>query len=63
MVTIRADGQGRRRENANRVEVKDRESIFHFPMRVPHPRAVRFDPEFDILKTFRHKRGRESAGN
>ncbi|HYA34598.1 MAG TPA: DUF3458 domain-containing protein, partial [Candidatus Binataceae bacterium] len=51
------DGEGR--EVRHRVEVKDREQVFHFPSEKA-PKAVRFDPEFDVLKTIKHKRGREA---
>ncbi len=47
------------RETRHRVEVKERENVFHFPCDAA-PKAVRFDPEFDVLKTFKHKRGREA---
>ena len=51
------DAEGR--EVRHRVEVKDREQVFHFPSEKA-PKAVRFDPEFDVLKTLKHKRGREA---
>jgi aminopeptidase N len=50
-----ADG----RETRHRVEIKDREQVFNFVMDKA-PKAVRFDPEHDILKTLKHKRGREA---
>jgi aminopeptidase N len=46
-------------ETRHRVEVKEREQGFTFVLDKA-PKAVRFDPEFDILKTMRHKRGREA---
>jgi len=51
------DAQGR--ETRHRVEIKDREQVFNFVMDKA-PKAVRFDPEHDILKTLKHKRGREA---
>ncbi|HEY6394396.1 MAG TPA: DUF3458 domain-containing protein, partial [Candidatus Binataceae bacterium] len=50
-----ADGKEVRR----RVEVKDKEHVFNF-MADKAPKAIRFDPEFDILKSLKHKRGREA---
>ena len=50
-----ADG----RETRHRVEIKEREQGFTFAMDKA-PKAVRFDPEHDILKTLKHKRGREA---
>jgi aminopeptidase N len=50
-----ADG----RETRHRVEIKEREQGFTFAM-AKAPKAVRFDPEHDILKTLKHKRGREA---
>jgi aminopeptidase N len=50
-----ADGAETRR----RVEIKDREQGFTFVMDKA-PKAVRFDPEHDVLKTLKHKRGREA---
>jgi aminopeptidase N len=47
------------RETRHRVEVKAKEHTFNFPSAAA-PKAVRFDPEFDIAKTLRHKRGREA---
>ena len=47
------------KETRHRVEIKERDNIFHFPCEAA-PKAVRFDPEFDVLKTFKHKRGREA---
>jgi aminopeptidase N len=46
-------------ETRHRVEIKDREQVFNFVMDKA-PKAVRFDPEHDIVKTLKHKRGRES---
>jgi len=51
------DAEGR--ETRHRVEIKDREQIFNFVLDKA-PKAVRFDPEHDILKTLKHKRGREA---
>ena len=51
------DAEGR--ETRHRVEIKEREQGFTFVLDKA-PKAVRFDPEFDILKTIRHKRGREA---
>src|SRR5271163_714586 len=50
-----ADG----REVRHRVEINAREQGFTFAMDKA-PKAVRFDPEHDILKTIKHKRGREA---
>jgi aminopeptidase N len=47
------------KEVRHRIEIKERDNIFHFPAESA-PKAVRFDPEFDVLKTFKHKRGREA---
>jgi aminopeptidase N len=47
------------KETRHRIEIKERDNIFHFPCEAA-PKAVRFDPEFDVLKTFKHKRGREA---
>jgi aminopeptidase N len=46
-------------ETRHRVEIKDREQNFNF-VAAKAPKAVRFDPEHDILKSLRHKRGREA---
>ncbi len=51
------DGEGR--ESRHQVEVKEREQVFHFPCEKA-PKAIRFDPGFEILKSFKHKRGREA---
>jgi aminopeptidase N len=51
------DGDGR--ETRHRVEVREREQVFNFPADKA-PKAVRFDPEHDVLKTLKHKRGREA---
>ncbi|HEY9157419.1 DUF3458 domain-containing protein [Candidatus Binatus sp.] len=51
------DAEGR--ETRQRVEIKDREQVFNFVMDKA-PKAVRFDPEHDIVKTLKHKRGREA---
>ena len=50
-----ADGQ----ETRHRVEINEREQGFTFAMDKA-PKAVRFDPEHDVLKTLKHKRGREA---
>jgi aminopeptidase N len=50
-----ADG----RETRHQVEIKDKEHVFNFPT-AEAPKAVRFDPEYDVLKTLKHKRGREA---
>src|SRR5271156_6848318 len=50
-----ADGH----EVRHRVEINAREQGFTFAMEKA-PKAVRFDPEHDILKTLKHKRGREA---
>ena len=50
-----ADGH----EVRHRVEINAREQGFTFAMDKA-PKAVRFDPEHDILKTLKHKRGREA---
>jgi aminopeptidase N len=47
------------KELRHRVEIKERDNIYHFPA-ASAPKAVRFDPEFDVLKSFKHKRGREA---
>ena len=46
-------------EIRHRVEVREAEHVFNFPCEKA-PKAVRFDPGFDILKTLKHKRGREA---
>ena len=46
-------------ETRHRVEMKEREQGFTFAMDKA-PKAVRFDPEHDVLKTLKHKRGREA---
>ena len=51
------DAEGR--ETRHRVEIKEREHGFTFSLDKA-PKAVRFDPEYDILKTLKHKRGREA---
>jgi aminopeptidase N len=51
------DAQGR--ETRHRVEVREREHVFVFACD-PAPKAVRFDPEHDLVKTLKHKRGREA---
>ncbi|HEY6417483.1 MAG TPA: DUF3458 domain-containing protein [Candidatus Binataceae bacterium] len=50
-----ADGN----ETRHRVEIKDREQNFNF-VAAKAPKAVRFDPEHDIVKSIKHKRGREA---
>jgi aminopeptidase N len=50
-----ADGN----EVRHQVEIKEKDNIFYFPCDAA-PKAVRFDPGFDILKTYKHKRGREA---
>jgi aminopeptidase N len=50
-----ADGDEIRR----RVEIKDKEQVFNFVVDKA-PKAVRFDPEHDIVKTLKHKRSREA---
>ncbi|HXN86791.1 MAG TPA: DUF3458 domain-containing protein, partial [Candidatus Binataceae bacterium] len=50
-----ADGK----EVRHQVEIKEKDNIFYFPCDAA-PKAVRFDPGFDILKTYKHKRGREA---
>ena len=50
-----ADGK----ETRHRVEINEREQGFTFAMDKA-PKAVRFDPEHDVLKTLKHKRGREA---
>lgn len=47
------------REGRHRVELNAREQVFNFVCEQA-PKAVRFDPEFEILKTCKHKRGREA---
>lgn len=51
------DSEGR--ETRHRVEIRDKENVFHFPSEKA-PKAVRFDPGFDVLKSLKHKRGREA---
>jgi aminopeptidase N len=46
-------------ETRHRVEIKAKEHNFTFPASDP-PKAVRFDPEFDIAKVLKHRRGREA---
>ena len=50
-----ADGS----EIRHHVEIKEKDNIFHLPAESA-PKAVRVDPGFDVLKTFKHKRGREA---
>ncbi len=50
-----ADGK----ETRHRVEIKEREQGFTFAIDKA-PKSVRFDPQHDILKTLKHKRGREA---
>jgi aminopeptidase N len=50
-----ADGN----ETRHRVEIKDKEQVFNF-VGDKAPKAVRFDPEHDIVKTLKHKRSREA---
>jgi aminopeptidase N len=50
-----ADGN----ETRHRVEIREAEQVFNFPAGKA-PKAVRFDPGFDIAKTLKHKRGREA---
>ncbi len=51
------DGDGK--ETRHRVEIRQAEQVFSFPADKA-PKAVRFDPNFDIAKTLKHKRGREA---
>ncbi|HVN28260.1 MAG TPA: DUF3458 domain-containing protein, partial [Candidatus Binataceae bacterium] len=51
------DAEGK--EIRHSVEVKEKDNIFHLPSEAA-PKAVRVDPGFDVLKTFKHKRGREA---
>ncbi|HXW83178.1 MAG TPA: M1 family aminopeptidase, partial [Candidatus Binataceae bacterium] len=46
-------------ETRHTVEVRDKEQVFNFPA-AKAPKAVRFDPAADVLKTLKHKRGREA---
>ncbi len=46
-------------EVRHQVEIKEKDNIFHLPAESA-PKAVRVDPGFDVLKTFKHKRGREA---
>lgn len=46
-------------ETRHRVEIRDREHVFVFARDVA-PKAVRFDPEHDLVKTLKHKRSREA---
>ncbi len=58
LVTIALmDGEGN--EVRHQVEIKEKDNIFHLPA-ASAPKAVRVDPGFDVLKTFKHKRGREA---
>ena len=50
-----ADGN----EVRHQVEIKEKDNIFHLPAESA-PKAVRVDPGFDVLKTFKHKRGHEA---
>ncbi|HTW88775.1 MAG TPA: DUF3458 domain-containing protein [Candidatus Binataceae bacterium] len=46
-------------ETRHQVEIDRKEHTFHFPS-AKAPRAVRFDPSHDLLKTIKHKRSREA---
>ena len=46
-------------ELRHRVEIKDREQVLNFVCDKA-PKAVRFDPEHDVVKSLKHKRGREA---
>src|SRR5579875_3766335 len=46
-------------ETRHQVEIVRREHTFHFPL-AKAPKAVRFDPAHDLLKTVKHKRSREA---
>ena len=46
-------------EQRHRVEIKDKEQVFNFVCEKA-PKAVRFDPDHDIVKTLKHKRSREA---
>jgi aminopeptidase N len=46
-------------ETRHQVEIDRREHTFHFPL-AKAPKAVRFDPAHDLLKTVKHKRSREA---
>jgi aminopeptidase N len=46
-------------ETRHRVEIREREHVFFFACDKA-PKAVRFDPEHDLVKTLKHKRGREA---
>ncbi|HUY29223.1 MAG TPA: M1 family aminopeptidase [Candidatus Binataceae bacterium] len=46
-------------ETRHRVEVREREHVFVFACDKA-PKAVRFDPGHDLVKTLKHKRGREA---
>ncbi len=46
-------------DERHRVEIKEKEQVFNFP-REKAPKAVRFDPEHDIVKSLKHKRSREA---
>ncbi|HUA35115.1 MAG TPA: M1 family aminopeptidase [Candidatus Binataceae bacterium] len=46
-------------ETRHRVEIKEKEQVFNFVLDKA-PKAVRFDPEYDVLKTLKHKRSREA---
>jgi aminopeptidase N len=46
-------------ETRHQVEIERREHTFYFPS-PKAPRAVRFDPAHDLLKTAKHKRSREA---
>jgi aminopeptidase N len=47
------------KEIRHQVEIREKDNIFHLPAESA-PKAVRVDPGFDVLKTFKHKRGREA---
>jgi aminopeptidase N len=51
------DAEGK--ETRHRVEIREAEQVFSFAFDKA-PKAVRFDPGFDIAKTLKHKRGREA---
>ena len=46
-------------ETRHQVKVDRKEHTFHFPS-AKAPKAVRFDPGHDLLKTIKHKRSREA---
>ncbi|HEY2486682.1 MAG TPA: M1 family aminopeptidase [Candidatus Binataceae bacterium] len=51
------DSEGK--ETRHQVEIRETEQVFNLPCDKA-PKSVRLDPDFDIAKTLKHKRGREA---